>query len=99
MPLLSKFSNVQDTHSLCKFYCLYHQTLANVYLALDNDLEILPVLNKIDLPAADPERVSKEIEETIGLDCSAAVHASAKSGIGIEDILEQIVELVSRREY
>ncbi|MGB5946089.1 translation elongation factor 4 [Paenisporosarcina sp.] len=70
------------------------QTLANVYLALDNDLEILPVINKIDLPAADPERVRAEIEEVIGLDASEAVLASAKAGIGIEDILEQIVEKV-----
>lgn len=70
------------------------QTLANVYLALDNDLEILPVVNKIDLPAADPERVRAEIEDVIGLDASDAVLASAKSGIGIEDILEQIVEKV-----
>ena len=68
------------------------QTLANVYLALDNDLEILPVINKIDLPAADPERVRQEIEDVIGIDASEAVLASAKSGIGIEDILEQIVE-------
>lgn len=70
------------------------QTLANVYLALDNDLEILPVINKIDLPAADPERVRKEIEEVIGLDAGEAVLASAKSGIGIEEILEQIVDKV-----
>jgi GTP-binding protein LepA len=70
------------------------QTLANVYLALDNDLEILPVINKIDLPAADPERVRTEIEEVIGLDASEAVLASAKAGIGIEDILEQVVEYV-----
>ena len=70
------------------------QTLANVYLALDNDLEILPVINKIDLPAADPERAKKEIEEVIGLDASEAVLASAKAGIGIEEILEQIVEKV-----
>ncbi|GIN89679.1 elongation factor 4 [Siminovitchia terrae] len=70
------------------------QTLANVYLALDNDLEIVPVINKIDLPAADPERVRKEIEDVIGLDASDAVLASAKAGIGIEDILEQIVEKV-----
>ncbi|HAM1171155.1 translation elongation factor 4 [Listeria monocytogenes] len=72
------------------------QTLANVYLALDNDLEILPVINKIDLPAADPERVREEIEDVIGLDASDAVLASAKSGIGIEDILEQIVEKVPK---
>ena len=70
------------------------QTLANVYLALDNNLEIVPVINKIDLPSADPERVRKEIEEVIGLDASEAVLASAKAGIGIEDILEQIVEKV-----
>jgi len=70
------------------------QTLANVYLALDNDLEILPVINKIDLPAADPERVRKEIEDVIGIDASEAVLASAKAGIGIEEILEQIVAYV-----
>ncbi|MDG6126542.1 translation elongation factor 4 [Lactococcus formosensis] len=70
------------------------QTLANVYLALDNDLEILPVINKIDLPAADPERVRTEVEDVIGLDASEAVLASAKSGIGIEEILEQVVEKV-----
>lgn len=70
------------------------QTLANVYLALDNDLEIVPVINKIDLPSADPERVRNEIEEVIGLDASDAVLASAKAGIGIEDILEQVVEKV-----
>ncbi|MEB7921021.1 translation elongation factor 4 [Enterococcus faecalis] len=70
------------------------QTLANVYLALDNDLEILPVINKIDLPAADPERVRAEIEDVIGIDASEAVLASAKAGIGIEDILEQVVEYV-----
>eukprot|EP00970_Alexandrium_tamarense_P019089 scaffold13594_cov198-Alexandrium_tamarense.AAC.24 len=70
------------------------QTLANVYLALENNLEIIPVLNKIDLPAADPDRVAEEIEETIGIDCSDAVRASAKSGIGINDILESIVKNV-----
>lgn len=70
------------------------QTLANVYLAIDNDLEILPVINKIDLPAADPERVRAEIEDVIGIDASEAVLASAKAGIGIEEILEQIVEYV-----
>lgn len=68
------------------------QTLANVYLALDNDLEVLPVINKIDLPAADPDRVALEVEEVIGLDTSNVVYASARDGIGIEDILEQIVE-------
>ncbi|MGG4040477.1 translation elongation factor 4 [Bacillus smithii] len=70
------------------------QTLANVYLAIDNDLEIIPVINKIDLPAADPERVRQEIEDVIGLDASEAVLASAKAGIGIDEILEQIVEMV-----
>ncbi|WP_124057330.1 translation elongation factor 4 [Vaginisenegalia massiliensis] len=70
------------------------QTLANVYLALDNDLEILPVINKIDLPAADPEKVQHEIEEVIGIDASEAVFASAKSGIGVPEILEQIVAKV-----
>ncbi|MFA9455888.1 translation elongation factor 4 [Halalkalibacter sp. AB-rgal2] len=70
------------------------QTLANVYLALDNDLEILPVINKIDLPSAEPDRVKQEVEDVIGLDASGAVLASAKNGIGIEEILEQVVELV-----
>ena len=70
------------------------QTLANVYLALDNELEIVPVINKIDLPAADPERVALEVEEVIGLPADDAVFASAKNGIGIEDILEQIVKVV-----
>lgn len=70
------------------------QTLANVYLALDNDLEILPIINKIDLPSAEPERIRQEIEDVIGLDASEAVLASAKSGIGIEEILEQIVQKV-----
>ncbi|MBA4535889.1 elongation factor 4 [Bacillus aquiflavi] len=70
------------------------QTLANVYLAIDNDLEIIPVINKIDLPSADPDRVRQEIEDVIGLDASGAVLASAKAGIGIEEILEQIVENV-----
>ncbi|MGB3558482.1 MAG: translation elongation factor 4, partial [Geitlerinemataceae cyanobacterium] len=70
------------------------QTLANVYLALENNLEIIPVLNKIDLPGAEPDRVKSEIEELIGLDCSGAIEASAKEGIGIEEILESIVHLV-----
>ncbi len=70
------------------------QTLANVYLALDNNLEILPVINKIDLPSADPERIKKEIEDVIGLPAEEAVLASAKAGIGIQDILEQIVKYV-----
>lgn len=70
------------------------QTLANVYLALDNNLEIIPVINKIDLPSAEPERVRDEIENVIGLDASDAVLASAKAGIGIGDILEQVVQKV-----
>jgi GTP-binding protein LepA len=70
------------------------QTLANVYLALDNDLEIIPVINKIDLPAADPDRVKKEIEDVIGLDCSEAPLISAKSGLNVIDVLEQVVKHV-----
>ena len=70
------------------------QTLANVYLALDDDLEIVPVINKIDLPSAEPERVRQEIEDVIGLDASDAVLASAKKGIGIEEMLEEIVQKV-----
>ncbi|XP_023518730.1 translation factor GUF1 homolog, chloroplastic [Cucurbita pepo subsp. pepo] len=70
------------------------QTLANVYLALENNLEIIPVLNKIDLPGADPLRVTQEIEEIVGLDCSNAIQCSAKEGIGITEILNAIVERV-----
>ena len=70
------------------------QTLANVYLALENDLEIIPVINKIDLPSAEPEKVKQEIEDVIGLDTSDAVLASAKVGIGIEEILDAIVAKV-----
>ncbi len=70
------------------------QTLANVYLAIENNLEIIPVLNKIDLPSADPEGVKRQIEETIGLDCSEAIMASAKEMIGIVDILEAIIKKV-----
>ena len=70
------------------------QTLANVYLALEHDLEIIPVINKIDLPSADPDRVKQEIEDIIGLDASEAVLCSAKSGIGIPDILKAIVNKV-----
>lgn len=70
------------------------QTLANVYMALEHDLEIIPVINKIDLPGANPERVKQEIEDVIGLDCSQAVLASAKEGIGIEDILEAVVQRI-----
>jgi GTP-binding protein LepA len=70
------------------------QTLANVYLALENNLEIIPILNKIDLPGAEPDRVAGEVEEIIGLDCTNAILCSAKSGIGIDQILEAIVEKV-----
>lgn len=70
------------------------QTLANVYLALEHDLEIIPVLNKIDLPGAEPDRIKQEIEDIIGLDCSDAILASAKQGIGIDEILESVVFLV-----
>ncbi|MGH1426657.1 MAG: translation elongation factor 4 [Arenicella sp.] len=67
------------------------QTVANCYTAVDLGLEVLPVLNKIDLPAADVDRVSEEIEDVVGIDCSGALHVSAKSGIGVEELLEQIV--------
>lgn len=70
------------------------QTLANVYLALEHDLEIIPVINKIDLPSAEPERVKKEIEEVIGLDCSHAIMASAKTGQGTKEILDAICDFV-----
>ncbi|NCD25392.1 MAG: elongation factor 4 [Deltaproteobacteria bacterium] len=70
------------------------QTLANVYMALDNDLEVVPVLNKIDLPSAEPERVAEEIEEVIGLDCTDMATVSAKTGLGVEDLLEKLVERV-----
>ncbi len=70
------------------------QTLANVYLALDNNLEILPLINKIDLPSADPEKVRKEIEDVIGIPAFEAVLASAKTGVGVRDILEQVVSYV-----
>jgi small GTP-binding protein len=66
------------------------QTLANVYLAVDNDLEILPVINKVDLPSAQPDYVKKEIEDRIGIDCSDASLVSAKTGLGIHNLLEQI---------
>ncbi|MBR4079284.1 MAG: GTP-binding protein, partial [Christensenellaceae bacterium] len=68
------------------------QTLANVYLALDNDLEILPVINKIDLPSARPDETAKEVEDVIGLDCSMAPRISAKEGIGIEEVLDAVVD-------
>ena len=70
------------------------QTLANVYLALDHDLEVFPVINKIDLPSAEPERVKDEIEDVIGIEAQDAPLISAKNGIGIEDVLEAIVEKV-----
>lgn len=74
------------------------QTLANVYLALENNLEIIPILNKIDLPGSEPERVANEIEEVVGLDCNNIIKASAKNGIGVDEILESIVHLVPSPE-
>ena len=70
------------------------QTLANVYLALDNDLEILPIINKIDLPSAEPQKVKEEVERVIGLDTENAIECSAKSGIGVDNILEAIVKYI-----
>ncbi|API90587.1 elongation factor 4 [Virgibacillus pantothenticus] len=70
------------------------QTLANVYLALDNDLEIIPVINKIDLPSADPERVKQELEDVIGIDKDDVILASAKANIGIDEILERVIEAI-----
>ncbi|RSL34467.1 elongation factor 4 [Salibacterium salarium] len=70
------------------------QTLANVYLAVDNDLEIIPVINKVDLPSAEPEKIKQEIEDVIGIDASDAVLASAKSGLGTDEVLKQIVEKI-----
>ena len=70
------------------------QTLANVYLALENDLEIIPVLNKIDLPGSDPERIKQEIEAIIGLDTSQAIVCSAKTGLGVKDILQSVVDRI-----
>lgn len=70
------------------------QTLANVYLALENDLEILPVINKVDLPSAEPERVKQEIEDVIGIDTSNAVEVSAKSGLNVDKLLEEIVKYI-----
>lgn len=67
------------------------QTLANVYLAIDHDLDVMPVINKIDLPSADPERVVNEIEDVIGIEAQDAPRISAKNGINIEEVLEQIV--------
>lgn len=74
------------------------QTLANVYLALDNNLEIIPIINKIDLPSAEPERVKQEVEDVIGLDASDACLTSAKAGIGIQDVLEAVVQKVPAPE-
>ena len=70
------------------------QTIANVYIALENNLEIIPVINKIDLPAADPARVKDEIEHIIGLDCSGAIEVSAKTGVGIKELLEAIITMI-----
>ncbi len=70
------------------------QTIANIYVALEHDLEIIPVINKIDLPVADPDKVKNEIEHTIGLDCSEALEVSAKSGIGIKELLKTIVKKI-----
>tara|TARA_Y100001968_G_scaffold311105_1_gene332797 strand:+ start:8021 stop:9826 length:1806 start_codon:yes stop_codon:yes gene_type:complete len=70
------------------------QTLANVYLALENDLEIIPVLNKVDLPGADPEKIKQEIENIIGLDTSTAIECSAKTGLGVSDILQAVVDRI-----
>jgi len=70
------------------------QTIANVYLALDNDLELIPVINKIDLPAAEPEKVAEEIEEAIGIDATDAILTSAKAGIGIRELCDAIVDRI-----
>jgi len=70
------------------------QTLANVYLAMDNDLEVIPVLNKIDLPSADPERISHEIEEVIGLDCSNPISVSAKTGLNVQDVIDAVLHML-----
>ena len=67
------------------------QTLANTYLALEHDLELVPILNKIDLPSSEPDRVAKEVEDVIGLPCMDAPRVSAKMGIGIEDVLEKVI--------
>lgn len=70
------------------------QTLANTYIAMENNLEIIPVINKIDMASAEPDRVVREVEEVVGIDCSNAVMASAKAGIGIEEILSHIVGFI-----
>ena len=74
------------------------QTLANVYQAIDNNHEIVPVLNKVDLPAAEPERVRQQIEDVIGLDASDAIEISAKTGLGVPDVLEAIVHRLPRAQ-
>ncbi len=74
------------------------QTIANVYIALENDLELIPVINKIDLPAADPDKVKEEIEHTIGLDCTDALEVSAKSGVGVKELLDAIIKRVPAPE-
>ena len=74
------------------------QTLANVYLALEHNLDVLPVINKIDLPSAEPDRVISEIEDVIGLEAEDAPRISAKTGLNIEDVLEQIVEKIPAPE-
>ena len=71
------------------------QTIANLYLALEQDLDIIPVINKVDLPSADPERVQKELQEIIGLDPAESILASAKTGLGTEEILEAIVQRIA----
>lgn len=75
------------------------QTIANVYIALENNLEIIPVINKIDLPAADPQRVKDEIEHIIGLDCSEAIEVSAKTGVGIKELIETIIRKIPPPKY
>ena len=70
------------------------QSVANCYTAVGQGLEVLPVLNKIDLPQAEPERVCQEIEEIIGIDASAAISVSAKTGVGVRDLLESLIELI-----
>lgn len=74
------------------------QTLANCYTAIEMDLEVVPILNKIDLPAADPERVAEEIEDIVGIDAMEAVRCSAKTGVGIEDVLEEIVAKIPHQK-
>ncbi|ANE34998.1 leader peptidase A [Campylobacter hyointestinalis subsp. lawsonii CCUG 27631] len=75
------------------------QTIANVYIALENNLEIIPVINKIDLPSADPQRVKDEIEHIIGLDCSEAIEVSAKTGVGIKELIETIIRKIPPPKY